>query len=404
MKLRSSLMASAIVMATGFTAAAADKTVLTMWHNHPEWKDLVEDILTEFEAEHPTIDIQLEEIAGTNYSARLNTALAAGEAPDLFGLPPGPETASAAEAGYILDLTDALDFSGLTPSAAHAVNTNGRTFAAPVLGAYTVGLYYHRPILEKYGITPPTNHTEFMAACKVLQDNGVAPLVIPAQDGIVPAFLYMMMSSSILGKDGVDEIRAGTRKFTDPDVVKAAAFLQDIYSCFQAGSLATPYVEGKALFALEQGAMMPGGSADFAGYRETNPNVDLGVVPFPAAEGGTPSTVTGMEYVYTINAKSEHTEEAKTFLQWMMGQKAAQMVVDNITLSTTSGIVPSDNRVMKEMIEAGTSNDVRVFYELPETGAVFSAVQQNVSALFLKELTPEEFSEKVQAAVAPAEG
>ena len=57
---------------------------------------------------------------------------------------------------------------------------------------------------------------------------------------------------------------------------------------------------------------------------------------------------------------------------------------------------------MQQMIEASHSNDVRVWYEFPETGDVFAAVQQNSQALFLGELTPEEFSEKLQDAVKPS--
>lgn len=396
------IIAASILAATSSFALAQDKVNLTMWHNHPEWKDRVQAILDRFEEKHPNIAIQLEEISGTNYSARLNTALAAGEAPDLFGLNPGPTTAEAAAAGYNVDLTDRLDISGLTDSAKAAVTIDGRVYSAPILGSYTVGLYYHRKIFAEHGLTPPSNQTEFMALCDTLRDKGITPMIAPAQDGIIPSFLYAMMVSSVVGSDGFDAIRAGTRKFTDPDVVKAAYFLKDSFSCFQEGALATPYVEGKALFALGQGAMLEGGSADFAGFLETNPNVDVGVVPFPAVDGGTPATVTGMEAPYNINSKSEHIDEAITFLQWMMSEEPAQMVVDTITLTTTKGIVPSDNRVMKEMIEAGRSNDVRVFYELPETGAVFGVVQQNAAGLFLGDLSPEEFSEIVQAAVKPS--
>jgi ABC-type glycerol-3-phosphate transport system substrate-binding protein len=396
------LLVGVLLASTALPALAQDKTVLTMWHNHPEWKDRVEAILAKFEAENPTIDIQLEEIAGTNYTTRLNTALAAGEAPDLFGLSPGPDTAAAAAAGYNIDLTDKLDISGLTPSAKAAVTIDGKVWSAPILGSYTVGLYYQRKVFEENGLKPPTNQTEFMAVCQALKDKGITPMIAPAQDGIIPAFLYMMMASSVLKADGFDAVRKGTRKLTDPDVVKAAYFLKDIYSCFQDGALATPYVEGKALFALGKGAMLEGGSADFAGFLETNPDVDLGVVPFPAVDGGTPATVTGMEAPYNINAKSKNVDAAITFLQWMMGKEPAQMVVDTITLTTTEGVLPSDNRVMKEMIEASKSNDVRVFYELPETGGVFAAIQQNVAGLFLGEMSPEDFSAALQEAVVPA--
>ena len=58
--------------------------------------------------------------------------------------------------------------------------------------------------------------------------------------------------------------------------------------------------------------------------------------------------------------------------------------------------------MLKEMIEASRSNDVRVFYELPETGGVFGAIQQNAAALFLGEMSPEDFSAKVQEAVIPS--
>ncbi len=401
-KLIKTLLWSALLASTAASAFADDKVVLTMWHNHPEWKARVEAILAKFEAAHPNIDIQLEEIAGTNYTTRLNTALAAGEAPDLFALAPGPDTASAAAAGYNVDLTSKLDISGLTQAAKDAVTINGKVYSAPILGSYTVGLYYQRKVFADNGLTPPTNETEFMKLCATLKAKGITPMIAPAQDGIIPAFLYMMMASSVLKADGFDAVRHGTRKLTDPDVVKAAYFLKDIYSCFQDGSLATPYVEGKALFALGKGATLEGGSADYAGFLETNPAVDLGVVPFPAVDGGTPATVTGMEGPYNINAKSKNIDAAVTFLQWMMGKEPAQMVVDTITLTTTKGVVPSDNRVMKEMIEASTSNDVRVFYELPETGGVFGAIQQNAAALFLGEMSPEDFSAALQAAIKPS--
>jgi raffinose/stachyose/melibiose transport system substrate-binding protein len=396
------LLAGALLATTAVTAFAQDKVVLTMWHNHPEWKDRVLPILARFEEQHPNIEIQLEEIAGTNYTTRLNTALAAGEAPDLFALAPGPDTKAAADAGYNVELTDKVDISGLTPSAKAAVTIDGKVWSVPILGSYTVGLYYHRKVFAEHGLTPPSTQAEFMALCNTLRSKGITPMIAPAQDGIIPAFLYMMMASGVLGADGFEEVRKGTRKLTDPDVLKAAYFLRDIYDCFQEGSLATPYVEGKALFALGKGAMLEGGSADYAGFLETNPDVDVGVVPFPAVEGGKPSTVTGMEGPYNINAKSEHIDEAITFLKWMIGKEPAQMVVDTITLTTTAGVVPSDNRVMREMIEASRSRDVRVFYEIPETGGVFAAIQQNAAALFLKEMSPEEFASKLQEAVKPS--
>ncbi|WP_171208564.1 MULTISPECIES: ABC transporter substrate-binding protein [unclassified Ruegeria] len=376
------------------------ETTLTMWHQHPEWKSAVEAILDKFEAAHPDIKIDLEEIAGTNYSARLNTALAAGEAPDLFGLPAGPETVAAAEAGYITDLTGKVDVANLRDAAREAIETNGQVWGVPILGAYSVGLYYHRDVFEENGLTPPSTQAEFMEMCTTLKAKGITPMVVPASDGIVPSFMYMMLTSSVMGADGFADLRAGKRKFTDPDMVDAARFLQEIgQNCLQPGALSTPYVEGKALAAMKRGAMMPGGSADYVGYKEINPNVDLGVVPFPAVGDNAPSTVTGLEYIFLVNSDAEDKDAAYTFLNWMLSEEAQQMVVDTITMTTHKDVTPSENRILDEFTSAAKVNDVRVFYELPETGNVWSVVQQNVAALFLGEMSPEDFAQAAQDAV-----
>lgn len=399
--IKTGLLAAVVASSLGVNTAliAEDTVTLSMWHQHPEWRAKTQAILTAFESEHPGIRIELEEIAGTNYSARLNTALAAGEAPDLFGLPAGPETATAAASGYAAELTGLLDTSSLRESALEAIDNDGKVFGAPILGAYSVGLYYHRDILADLGMEPPTNQAEFMSMCAAMKDKGITPLVVPASDGIVPSFIYMMLTSSVMGADGFAELRKGNRKFTDPDMLEAARFLQDMADCMQPGAVSTPYVEGKALAAMKRGAMMPGGSADYPGYQEINPAVDLGVVPFPGVGENKPATVTGLEYIYLVNAESEHQEEAITFLNWMLQDQAQQMVVDTITMTTNRNVVPSENRILEEFLQAARVNDVRVFYELPETGSVWNVVQQNAAALLMGEMTPEDFASAAQDAV-----
>jgi len=245
------------------------------------------------------------------------------------------------------------------------------------------------------------NPFELFGGHRCKDEKGIAAMIAPSQDGVIPSFLYALAASSILGSDGLAAVRKGERKITDADVVVAAKFLQDLYPCFQEGALGTNYVEGKALFALEKGAMMEGGSADYAGFTETNPKVNLGVVPFPALPGGKGSTVTGMEGVFAVNAATKHPEAAIKFLNWMLGDEPAQMVVDTITLSTNKNVLPSNNETMKEMVEAAKVNDVRVWYEYPEVADVFNAAGANAQALFLKEMTPEEFSQILQDAVKP---
>jgi len=252
-------------------------------------------------------------------------------------------------------------------------------------------------------VTPPASGEDLLKACGELRAKGIEPMIAPAQDGAIPGFLYMLIASSRLGPEGIEALRKGERKLTDPDLVEAATFFKSLYDqCFAEGSLGTAYVEGKAMFALGRGAMMEGGSADYAGFIETNPKINLGVVPFPSLPGGTPSTVTGMQNIFGVNAKSANQEDAITFLNWMLTDAPSQMVSDTITLSTNTNVGPSDNKVMQEMLAASKSNDVRVWFEYPEIGKVFATVGLNAQQFFLGELTPEAFSQVLQDAVAPA--
>lgn len=386
---------------TGSSAASSAQAELTMWGNHPEWKDRVLAILDEFAKANPTIKVTFDPKPGDTYQTALNTALAAGEAPDLIGLFPGPALADAAKAEQILDLSDQVDVTRLTPTAQEASKAENKVYGIPIVGAYTVGLFYQKAIFAKHNLTPPATWEDLLAVAQTLKDAGETPMIMPAKDGIIPYFFYMHAACSVFGPEGYAKLRQGQIKLTDEDVVKAMELSRQMADYFQEGYLSTSYVEGKALFARERGAMIIGGSADYSGYREVNPDVDVSVVAFPApASGGFPSTTSGMELVYGVNSKSQAPDAGFTLLNWFMSDKAGQMVADNITLSTVKGILPSNNPVLAEMVKAAV-NDVRVWYEVPATAKVLDLFTTQSQQLYTDEVTPAEFAQLAQDAITP---
>ena len=399
MSRRAALAASLLPLAARAQPAA---TTLSFWHNHPEWKDRVVAILKRFEAEHPALRIDLQEMPTTAYTARMQTALAAGEAPDILSLRAGGDVYATAKAGYIADLTGKLDVSSLTPGALEASHFDGRLYGVPMMGKFTVALFYNRDILARHGVTPPATWDELTASCRTLKSKGVAPLICPAQDLNIPGYTYTLLASGVLGADGFAALRKGQRKLTDPDLLEAARFFKDLYQFFQPGALGTAYTEGKALFALGRGAMMVAGSADYAGFTATNPKINVGVVPFPAPPGGKPSTVTGMQSIFAVNSKTRVMPEALTFVQWMLGKEAAQMVLDTITLSTSRDVAPSNDRVMREVMAAAEPNDIRIWFEVPEVTRVFTTAGTQSQKLFLGELSVEDFTAAVQGVIDPS--
>jgi raffinose/stachyose/melibiose transport system substrate-binding protein len=217
--------------------------------------------------------------------------------------------------------------------------------------------------------------------------------------------MYIGFSSSVLGPEGYDQLRAGERKLTDPDVVEAAQLLLDLQPFYQAGYQATDYVTAKAIFANGQGAMQVAGTADFSGYREVNPEADLGFIAWPGPEAGKYATNTGMELLYTVSRFStpEAQEAATKLVNWLATLEAQQMVSDLIALPVHKEITESSDPIRQETVQA-RGQDVTVWYDLPETNATVTVAQTEQGGLWTGRLTAQQFAEAMQTGIVPAAG
>ncbi len=387
-------------------AGAQDAVTITMWSNHPEWRDPMLEILAAFEESNPGITVELTGIPGGDYLTKLQTALA-GEAPsDVLGMQEGMILTLAETGGEFpfLDLTDKIDISGLTEPARGQVEVGGKVYGTP-LASYTVGLAYQKPIFAEHGLEPPTTWQELLEVAQALKNAGETPIVLGAKDWVHPYFMYIGFSSSVLGPEGFEQLRLGERKLTDPDVVEAAQLLLDLQPFYQSGFQATDYVTAKAIFANAQGAMQVAGTADFTGYREVNPEADLGFIAWPGPEDGKYATNTGMELLYTVSrfASPEAQEAATSLVNWLATLEAQQMVSDLIALPVHKDITGSSDPIRQETV-AARGQDVIVWYDLPETTQTTTAATNEQGGLWTGRLNAQQFAEAMQASIVPSTG
>jgi ABC-type glycerol-3-phosphate transport system substrate-binding protein len=387
-------------------ALAQDEVTISIWGNHPEWKDPMTEILDAFSAANPGIKMELTTVPGDQYGAKIQTAVTGGETSDVFGDLEGNIIVRVAAGGDLpfIDLTGQVDVSGLTDAARQQVEVNGVVYGCP-LAAYTVGLAINNPVFAQAGVNPPTTWDELKAACEALKAAGVAaPLVLGAKDWVHPYFMYIGLASSVLGFDGFNAVRAGERMLTDPDVVAAAQMLVDLMPYYNAGFEATDYTTAKAIFAQGQGAMMVAGTADFTGYRQVNPEADLSFIAWPGPEAGKSATTTGFELLYTVSAFSapEKQAAAATFVNWLATAEAQQLVSDKIAIPVHRDVTESTDPIRAQTAVAAQGGDVPVWYDLPETNGSVTATQDNHGGLWTGRLTAQQFAEAQQAAVKPS--
>ncbi len=388
------------------TASAQDAITVTMWGNHPEWKDPMGEIIAAFEAAVPGVTIDFSAVTSDQYGAKVQTAIAGGQTSDIFGEQEGGIIVGVAKGGELpyVDLTGKVDISGLTDTARGQVEVDGRVYGCP-LAAYTVGLAINNPVFAKANIAPPTTWDELTAACEALKAAGVeAPIVLGAKDWVHPYFMYIGLASSVLQPAGFAEVQAGTRSLTDPDVVAAVQLLLDLVPYYNQGFEATDYTTAKAIFANGRGAMMVAGTADFTGYMQVNPEADLSFIAWPGPEAGKRATTTGFELLYTASSFSppEKQEAAAKFVNWLATEEAQQLVMDKISLSVNKNVTESTDRIREETVAAAAGVDVPVWYDVPELNGSVIATQDNHGGLWTGRIDAQQFSDIQQAAVVPS--
>jgi raffinose/stachyose/melibiose transport system substrate-binding protein len=382
-------------------AQTAGATTLRLWSNHPEWREALRRNLDVFE-QSTGIKIALEPKPGPEYVQILSTAMQAGEGPDLPGLPPGLLVQQFHKSGYLADLTGKVRAERLLDTVQQRVVRDGKVLGAP-FGKYTVGLYYHVDLLAKHGVAPPKTWDELRAACQALRRAAVTPLMMPARDGVIPAFYYMCAASSVMGPAGFSRFVAGQRKLTDPDVVAAAQLFVDLVPYYPEGFAAISYAEGKATFARGGTAMILGGTADYAGYVAVNKDVKLDFIAFPppSSSAGVPATVSGLELIYTVNAKSRHPEAAAQFVDWLTTPESNRLFANSITLPTVKGVVPGSNPIWTKQVQE-SKNDVPTWRDVDATAPVWTALTRNMQAVLLGQLKATELAQRAQAALGGA--
>ena len=382
-------------------AQAGGAATLRLWSNHPEWREALRRNLDAFERS-TGIKIALEPKPGPEYIQILSTAMQAGEGPDLPGLPPGLLIQQFQKSGYLADLTGKVHVERLLDTVQRRVVRDGKVLGAP-FGKYTVGLYYHVDLLTKHGVVPPKTWDELKAACQTLKRAGVTPLMMPARDGVIPAFYYMCAASSVMGPAGFGQFVAGQRKLTDPDVVAAAQLFVDLAPYYPEGFAAISYAEGKATFARGGTAMILGGTADYAGYVAVNSDVKLDFIAFPppSTSAGVPATVSGLELVYTVNAKSPNAAAATQFIDWLTTPESNRLFANSITLPTVKGVVPGSNPIWAKQVQE-SKNDVPTWRDVDATAPVWTALTRNMQAVLLGQLKAAELAQRAQAALGGA--
>ncbi len=370
------------------SAFAQDSVEVTIWGNHPEWTEPMQEIIDAFQAANPGIENATDHAAWPGVlqlCSRLRSPVVS------------PPTSSASLKETIIskwipaggdlpfiDLTGRVDVSGLTDAARSQVEVDGKVYGTP-LAAYTVGLATNNTVLAKLRRRCRQPHGTSSAPPARRSLRAAKPAwCSAARTGSIPSSCTPVLASSILGFEGLQKLRTGERGMTDPESLPAANLLVELQPFYNEGFEATDYAAAKAVFANGLGAMMVAGTADFTGYREVNPDADLGFVAWPGPAAGQE----GHHHRVRASLRCQRVligREAgrRRHVRQLAGH--GRSPATGFGQDRPSGQCEhhlSTDPIRQATVEAAAGGDVPVWYDLPELNGIVRLVQDNFGGLW----------------------
>jgi len=315
----------------GGSDSSGGKVTVTFWENAtngPDGLNYFKSAAKQFEALHPNVTIQYQTIQNEDLDGKVQTALNANSAPDIFLQRGGGKMQAEVDAGQLqaLNLT-ATDKTNVGASALSSETIDNQVYALP-FDTQPEGIYYSKTLFQQAGITAtPTTMDELEADVAKLKAIHVAPIAVGAKDAWPAAHWYYNFALRECSQSAMTST-ATSLKFTDPCWTKAGDDLSSFLkvSPFQNGFLTTAAQQGAGssagMLANHKAAMELMGSWDPGVISSLTPDQkplpDLGWFPFPAVAGGQgdPSAIMGGSDAYSLTKNAP--KEALEFLEFLV--------------------------------------------------------------------------------------
>jgi len=303
---------------------------LSGWSNLLE-KQLLQQVVEEFEARNPTIKVRYDAIAD-EYMDVLRTRLIGETAADVFYLD-ALEAPTLISPGVLEPLNNYIkadfDLQDFTPSLLKAFNRNGVIYGLPK-DFSTLALFYNKKAFAEAGLTqPPTTWNELRSDAKKLTiDRNRDGEIEQYGFGIAPELARQVFVIKAFGGELIDADNKAA--FASQKSLKGLQLVVDQYlkdnSTAQPSDVGT--TSGGEIFGQGKAAMVIEGPWIISYLKETFPSIEYGVaeVPTIADKKGT------MAYTvaYVMNKKSAHKLAAWKLIAYLTGK-------DGMTAWTKNG-------------------------------------------------------------------
>ena len=335
------LLVPAFAQGTKDTAQAQEIRVLLA--NHP-YGELLKTKIPEFEAQ-TGIKVNFESLQESQLTNKLTTEFATNSSTvDVFMTRPLQEGLMFIKNGWYESL-DSYDFSDYPENSVDIGRKDGKAYSVPLVTEWQV-MYYRKDLLEKAGLSVPTNFTELEAAAKALTKDGVAGFAARGKGAAAVTQL-----SSYIYNYGGNYLEGGKAVFDSPEAVEAIRFYGRMLGNYgPQGVTSMSWENVMPVFQAGRIAMWTDASVFYGQIVDPSktqiPAKDIGIAQLPRGpKGDSPFIV--VSWGMAMSSASRNKDAAQKFLDWATSKELAKEgMLTNITMARDSAWADADVRAI----------------------------------------------------------
>lgn len=298
-----------------------------------------QEIVDDFNDSQDRIEVSLQSAPFSTVQQETIANAATGQLADVVGLD-GSFLAPLIAQDALVDLTDRVAGEEVDGNPlARTQPVDQLDYSVPVVN-FAYPLFVNNSLLEEAGVEIPTTREEFLEAARAVSamDGDTSGFVLPLgtnnPNGVQNDIMSWVWASggSVL-QDGQPHLTDNEQVTQATDLVRT--LVQDGYVI--PGPETLQEVDKVNNFMNGRVAMMLDSTAHLAALNDEAPDMDISVVPVPAAaDAEDPHGITAASWAAGISASSDHPDEAWEFIEYLMGQDV------NAAMASASGGFPNN--------------------------------------------------------------
>lgn len=372
----------------------------------PQYMDQWEEYCNQFKAkvkEEDNIDltINLEMPSSDQYESVLQARLTGDDAPDLYTLHSN-NIPVFAQADNLVPLSDQPLADKIYADVKETASLDGELMAVP-LESQSWGVLYNKAIFEELNISQPNTLDELKEVCKTLTEAGHTPFMLAFQEQWVPQLMTALTLGGKVSGEAPDWIeRMNNNEGSYEEVREAFDVIQLIMDNGTPRAMEQGSEVGAAEFANGAAAMFVQGTWAANTIMDTNPEMQLGVMPLPV-NNNKDCTLINLSTSTTlgVHPDSKEIDLALKFANYVLDDSDSSALFQACGFNPLANI---HNYEVSSWVEDGSKyvEQGRAYKDLVLPSAVTEEQGKLLQELYIKSITVDDIVQRLDTVYAEA--